>query len=206
MRVYENIKLVESKKQVAKSTEIISQKKLRKLSFIFVCVLSFGVLGFSLSSLSLSREVKTITASWSPNIADLGKLKFVYQDDIETDKEALSSVEGMSMPFENSFAEEVSQGVFLINGLGGVIVKSCLDGKVSKIVEDEGTKTISVSHGKNLVSVYELLDTVGVKVGDGVKKNTPLGVSNSSILRFKMLYKGKVLAGLTVKDGELTFM
>ena len=111
----------------------------------------------------------------------------------------------MQMPFENTFVREQSEGVFLVNGLGGIIVKACLDGKVVK-VEGETDKKVYVSHGKNLVSVYSSLNNVGVKEGDKVNKNTPLGVSLSSIISFQMLYKNKPIAGLTVKDGEMQFL
>lgn len=205
MRVYENIKLIESKKAESKNGIVFTHKKLRKLSFVLVCFLSLGIMGLSLSDLNLAKEVKCITASWSPNISDLGKLKFV-SGEIETEKEVLSNIENMSMPFESSYVEEVSSGVFLVNGLGGVVVKCCLDGKVTKIDIVGDLKSVHVSHGKSLVSVYELLDNVGVNVGDKVKKNTPLGVSFSSVVQFKMLYKNKLLAGLSVKDGELTFL
>lgn len=206
MRVYKNIKLVNSKSTGSKNQVIFSQKKLRKLSFIFVCILSLGIMGFSLSSSGLSSEVKNITSSWSPNISDLGKLKFVYQDSLETDQEVFLQMEDMSMPFENTYAQEVDAGVFLVNGLGGVVVKACLAGKVTKIENNGNQKSVYVAHGKSLVSVYELLDNVGVKEGDGVEKNTPLGISMSSVVQFKILYKDKILTGLTVKDGELTFM
>ena len=206
MRVYKNIKLIDSKSNERKNQIVFSQKKLRKLSFIFVCVLSLGIMGFSLSSLGVSREVKNITASWVPNISDLGKLKFVYQDKLETEQEVFAKIEDMSMPFDNTYSQEVGAGTFLVNGLGSVVVKSCLDGKVTKIETSGGKKSVYVSHGKNLVSVYDFIDNVGVKKGDSVEKNTPIGVSLSSVVQFKMLYKNKILAGLTVKDGELSFM
>lgn len=204
MRVYKNIKVMESKSE-AKNNFVMNQKRLRSFSVIFICLLTFAISGIGLSSLNLSREIKSITASWSPNIADLGKLKFVNNDEVGY-TQTLASIDEMRMPFENNFVEEVSSGVFLVNGLGGVVVKSCLDGKVSKVDENDGTKTVTLLHGKSLVSVYELLDNVGVKVGDKIEKNTPLGVSYSSVIRLKLLYKNKVLAGLEVKDGVLTFM
>ena len=56
------------------------------------------------------------------------------------------------------------------------------------------------------MSIYGNIDTVGVKEGDKVDKNTPIGVSQSSVINFKILYKNKTLAGLSVKDGEMVFL
>ena len=76
--------------------------------------------------------------------------------------------------------------------------------KVTKIEVGE-QKTIHVSHGKGLVSVYEDIDTLGVKVGDVVKKNSPIGVSYSSTINFKILFRNKIITGLKAQDGEMTF-
>ena len=207
MKVYKNIQTIESKNTKTGSGVVVSYKKLKMFSFLFVCILSFGILGFSLSSLNLSEEVKNITASWSPNIADLGKLKFVInQDGFKTEEEVLMSATEMAMPFDNNFVTEVETGVFLVNGLGSVVVKACLEGKVTKIENFGEHKTVYLSHGKGLTSVYEKMETVGVKEGAHVEKNTPIGVSLSSVIQLKLLYKNKTLVGLTVKDGELSFM
>jgi len=180
---------------------VLPKRKLHVFSLILLCFFSFGILGFSVNNLSVKNEVKTITSSWAPNINGLGKIKYVNSEQ----EEVFSHVMGMQMPFKNTFVRELNNGVFLVNGLGGVVVKACLEGKVIKV---EGTteKTVRVSHGKNLVSVYSCLNNVGVKVGDGVTKNTPLGVSLTSTISFQMLYKNKPIAGLTVKDGEMQFL
>lgn len=208
MFVYKNINKLESKNiEVEKKNELIlSRGKLNNLSFLLICFLSFGMLGFSSSLLNLSQEVRQITSSWTPNISDLGKLKFVINQGVETDLEVFSSIDSLAMPFENNYVTEVEDGVFMVNGLGGMIVKSCLDGTVSKVESKEASKTVWISHGKGLTSVYEYIDSVGVKVGDRVKKNTPIGVSTLSVIQFKVLFRDKVVAGLTVKDGEMTFM
>jgi len=203
MSFYKNIKCVSEKNVKAEKSQIISQKNLRFFSLFFICVVTMGIFGVSLSNLGISTEVKYITSSWSPNITDLGKLKFVT---METDEEVMMSVSAMAMPFENAFISEDEVGMFSVNGLGGIIVKCCLAGRVNKIEQNGETKTIYISHSKGLVSVYDNIDTVGVKENDRVEKNTPLGVSLSSKIGFKVLYKNKMLAGLTVKNGELTFM
>ena len=205
MRVYKNVVKVEVK-NIQNNKCLVSLKKLRIISLFFICILSFGVMGFSLSTTGLSKEVKYITSSWAPNISGLGKLKYVDNSKIESDIEAFLTAESMSMPFENNYATEVEDGVFLVNGLGGIVVRCCLAGKVIKIENDNIKKSVYVSHGKGLVSVYENLDNIGVEVGDAVEKNTAIGVSESSLVQFKMLYKNKVLAGLSIKNGEIVFL
>ena len=203
--MYKSIEKVESGSVSAKQIQItFSYKKLKMFSFVFMCVLSLGVMGVSLSSLNISAEVKNITSTWSPNVSDLGKLKYVTSEG-EGELEVLSSVSEMAMPFENSYTIEVSSGVFMVDGLGSVVVKSCMDGKVTKVEGDGALKSIQITHGKGLVSVYELLDTVGVKVGDGVKKNQAIGISMSSSIKLKILFNNKIVAGLTVKDGDMIF-
>lgn len=202
MEVYKNVKLMkEIKRQEEKC--VVTKKKLHIFSLFFICLLSFGTLGISAEKLNISREVKNITSSWAPNITDLGKLKFVINQ--ESTDDVFSHVSNMVLPFENTFVSEESVGVFKVNGLGGLVVKACLDGKVTKI-EGELKKSVYISHGKGLVSVYEEIDTLGVKEGDSVKKNSPLGVSDNSIINFKILYRNKTMTGLTIRDGELTFL
>lgn len=202
MSIYKNVKIKQNKKMHDKS-QVVSKKSLHLLSTFFILFITLGLFGFSLRHLSLSNEIRNITSSWAPNIQGLGKLKFVINQD-ELEEDVFSSLELMAMPFENSNSKEMEQGVFLINGLGSLLVKSCMGGKVIK-VDGEAKKTVHVSHGKGLVSVYSGIDMLGVKVNDKVEKNTPLGVSESSEISFKVLYKNKPMAGLTVKDGELTF-
>ena len=181
----------------------VSKRKLHLFSLFFVCMLSFGTLGVSLSKLNISQDVKGIVNSWVPKVSDLGKLKFVTNQSGEED--VFSHVSYLAMPFENNYFQEETKGVFLVNGLGGMVVKSCLDGKVTKI-EGETTKTIYLSHGKGLSSVYSNIDILGVKEGDSVEKNTPLGVSLNSVINFQILFRNKTIGGLVAKDGELSFM
>ena len=203
MRAYKEISEVKSEGKGAESPVVV-KRKLHIFSSIFIMLISFSCLGISLSSTSLAREVRQITSYWSPNIADLGKLKFVSGDEARED--VMSQVAEFAMPFETSLVTEVDAGVFEVNGLGGMLVHACLKGRVEKIENNGEYKTITLSHGNNLKTTYSYIDTLGVKEGDGVEKNTPLGVSLSSKIMFKVLYKNKVLAGLTVNNGEFSFM
>ncbi len=204
MQIYKNIKNVKSSGTASKNVVIFSGKKLKLFSCVFVCVLSFAIMGFSLSDFSLSAEIRQITSYWSPNLEGLGKLKFVSND--ETIEEAMASIYELALPFDNTYFSEVSAGEFEANGLGSVVVKCCLPGKVTKVETENNLRTVYISHKRGLVSVYSNLDNVGVKEGDKVEKNHAIGVSLQSKIHFKVLFKNKLLAGLTVKNGELTFM
>ncbi len=199
--MFKNVKQIHNKTEQTHKDRVVTKRKLHIFSLLFLCIVTSGLLGFSISDTNLAKEVKNITSSWAPNITDLGKLKFVNKHEEE---EVFANVENMNMPFDNTYVTESDNG-FLVNGLGGLVVKSCLEGKVTKIEVGE-QKTVHISHGKGLMSIYGNIDTVGVKEGDKVDKNTPIGVSQSSVINFKILYKNKTLAGLSVKDGEMVFL
>lgn len=205
MRDYKNIKEMNVKNGDVNNSVILPKKKLNIFSLLLISILTLGGISSIMAGSSFSHEVKNITSCWTPNLESLGKLKFVTNYD-ESEVEVSAQIYDMSMPFNNVYMTEIETGVFMANGLGGVVVKACLDGSITKVENVNNKKTIYISHGKGLTSVYDMLDNVGVKEGDVVKKNSPLGVSLSSIIQFKVLYKNKILTGLTVKDGELTFM
>lgn len=202
---YKNIAHSDSGKVKSNSGVVLSQRKLRLFSMLFCLILSLSVFGIS-PILGVGDEVRRITASWQPNISEIGKLKFVTKTDKQTELEVMANISQMDMPFEYSYVEQASSEMFLINGLGATIVKSCLAGTVEKISESENKKSVTIAHGKGLTSVYKNLDSLGVKEGDSVDKNTPIGIANNSQIYFQVLYKSKVVAGLKVENGELTFL
>lgn len=204
MSGFKDVSSLKTEKTISKQKTVMKSKSLWKLSNLFCVLISFSLLGISFSFFGFSDEIKQITSSWSPNLQDIGKLKFVSGEETETEKEVSLLVSQMGMPFNNYYVTAGTDG-FVVSGLGSLIVKSCLNGKVKKIESNGLLKNVSISHGKGLVTVYENLDLVGVKEGDLVKKNTPIGVSDNSEIGFKILIKGKVLAGLKVKDGEMFF-
>ena len=206
MRTFKNIKELQNVKTSKHQSVVFSSKRLKIFGSLFCILLTLGMFGFSLSNLGFSDEVRRITSSWAPNLQDIGKLKFVSKEDFKTESEALTYVSEMAMPFSNCYVSlDENEGAFVVNGLGSLVVKSCMDGRVSKIQSSENKKTITLSHGRGLTSVYECIDNVCVQEGDSVKKNMPIGISLSSCIMLKVKLGGKLLAGLTVKDGEMTF-
>ena len=206
MRAYKNIKKSESIKTTQITNKVIvTYKKLKVISFIFCFVLSLNILGLSYDGFGISQQIRRLTASWTPNLTDLGKLKFVNTDE-EYDIEVFSEIEDFSMPFENVFVTETSAGEFNVNGLGSMVVKCCFDGKVEKVDFIDGKKSVTIQHKRGLKSVYEKLDNVGVKVGDAVKKNSAIGISESSSIMFKIYFRNKLLTGLSFENGEMVFL
>ena len=202
MFIYNKENKIEKVKKQAESV-VIPKRKLHLVSLFFVFILSLGTIGVSVSNIGVLSEVKHITSSWQPNVQDLGKLKFVVKQ--ETYEDVFLEVSQMEIPFESAYFEKISEETFLVNGLGGMIVKACLEGKVSKI-EMGDKKTVYISHGKGLTTVYSDIDTLGVKEGDKVEKNTPIGVSLNSVISFKLLFRNKPIGGIVVKDGEMQFL
>ena len=206
MRAFKNIKISENTDNEQKGTGVVmTYRKLKIISSLFCLLLIFNVMGVSFQSLGLSSEIKRLTASWTPNLTDIGKLKFVNTDS-EFDAMVISEIEDFCLPFENVFVTETSAGEFNVKGLGSMVVKSCFDGKVEKIEVVDDKRKVTVQHKRGLKSVYEGLDNVGVKEGDLVKKNTAIGISESSEIVFKIYFRSKLITGLTFKDGEMVFL
>lgn len=203
MREYKNIKLVEGEK-VEKLAATLPRRNLNAFAWLFLILVSLGTVGISVSNFGFADEIKQISSYWAPNLEDIGKLKFVNKDEA-SEKEASLIVSEMAMPFNSTYVTEGEEGCFVVNGLGSLVVKSCLDGKVKTVTNNGGKKSITISHGKGITSVYEDLDTVAVKEGESVKKNGAIGISYKSEIVLKVLLGGKLIAGLTVKDGEMTF-
>ncbi len=203
MRAYKNIALAEGQAK-RQGGVIVKRKNLHIFSMLLIFLVTLSCFGLSLSSLKIAREVRHITSYWAPNLTGLGKLKFVGSDELTSEAAAL--VEDFALPFKNSLVTGQSDGSFVVNGLGGVIVKACLDGKVTKIEREGTNKTVTLSHAYNLKTVYEGITTLGVKEGDGVSKNTPLGTSESSQITFKILYKNKLMGGIIFDGNEFSFV
>ena len=206
MRAYKNIKISETTNIKQNSdVVVVTYRKLKLISSLFCLFLIFNIMGISLQGLGISNEIRRLTSSWTPNLTDIGKLKFVNSDN-EFDEMVVSEIEEFAMPFENVFVTEVSAGEFNVSGLGGMVVKCCFDGKVEKIENENGKRKVTISHKRGLKSVYEGLDNIGVKEGDTVKKNSAIGISETSQITFKIYFRNKLITGLTFKDGDMIFI
>ena len=80
-------------------------------------------------------------------------------------------------------------------------VVSIYDGTVTKVEDNElAGKTVEVKHDGNIISVYQSLGEVKVKVGDTVKQGDIIATSGqnkittdtSNALHFEVFYKGEV--------------
>lgn len=81
-------------------------------------------------------------------------------------------------------------------------VVSILDGTVTEVVEDEVMgKTIKITHNNDLVSVYQSMGTIDIKVNDSVTQGMIIGKSGTNNissdlgnhLHFELYHKGSVV-------------
>ena len=81
-------------------------------------------------------------------------------------------------------------------------IVSVLDGNVTSITKDDILgNVVEITHSNDLITIYQTLGEVNVKVGDHVKKNDKIGISGNvnidqgykNSLLFEVNYKGKVI-------------
>lgn len=76
---------------------------------------------------------------------------------------------------------------------------SILDGKVTKIYENDFLgKIVEITHKNNLISVYQMLSEVNVKVDQNVKQGDIVGKSGTS----KLILEGNNMHFEIIKDGK----
>ena len=136
---------------------------------------------------------------------DLGRIKFVDNSDYE--EEAFGFAIDFGVPFVCSVGQNYGE-TFVFKSGGEITIKCAADGVVEDvIISSDGnfTKTVIVSHPNKIKSEYYMLDTVAVKKGDRVQKNTVLGLNQNGEVGLKFTYNGKTIRGLKIVDGELVF-
>ena len=211
----------ESKSQQGMSCDKIykqgnnKKKKIKMFSFsslafcVFLFVITFlSVQAFMFPSSGLGKQVSDVVEKlFEPK--DLGKIKFTNGTNIESEMEkaAFSSLSGFDMPFVACEAKNIGD-VFLLTSAGEITVKCAMDGVVESIETNPVTfkKTITVAHEHGLKSIYSMLDTASVKVGDRVQKNTILGITFTHEIGFLINWNNKVIKGLEIVDGQLSFV
>lgn len=171
------------------------------LFLIIFCFTSFSIV--SLIENSFGYSIKNIVASWSPNV-DIGKLKFVDNQNGETSQVVSLFNIDYCLPFENSTLSEGENGSIKVYGNGECLVRACYNSKVVKIDNNETKRNITFDCGFNIKIVYSGLDNVGVKVNQNVKKGENIGVSNSSLITVSFLYKGNPYTKVKVENGKLS--
>lgn len=112
-----------------------------------------------------------------------------------------SSQEGSIIYYGNTYMQ--NSGVdYGISGGTEFEVISILDGTVMEVVDDEVMgKTVKIKHSNDLISVYQSMGSIDVKVDDVVTQGTIIGKSGTSNvstdlgnhLHFELYYKGSVV-------------
>ena len=101
--------------------------------------------------------------------------------------------------YKNTYMQ--NSGVLYTNENSFDIV-SVLDGNVTSITKDDILgNVVEITHSNDLITIYQTLGEVNVKVGDHVKKNDKIGISGNvnidqgykNSLLFEVNYKGKVI-------------
>ena len=122
----------------------------------------------------------------------IGKYYYDYEGQKEEQEKSLIYYENTYM--QNSGVDYISNSVF--------DVVSILDGEVISFEADETLgNVIQIKHEKDLISIYQGIEEVGVKKGDKVNQGQILGTSSTSklnpeynsSLHFEIYYKGEIM-------------
>lgn len=135
---------------------------------------------------------KVLIKPYTLSDVQIGKNYYNYKDSSDKQQKAIIFYENSYI--QNSGVDYVSKNVF--------DVISIYDGVVEKVEDNDIVgKTVEVKHDNNVISVYQSLGEVSVKVGDSVKSGMILGKSgkskiNSDLgnhLHFEIYVNGEVL-------------
>ena len=178
------------------------------LAFLFMLFCFGSLFMFTASSSEMGMHVRQVAQKlFEPR--DLGKIKFASGElhEEETDSEAMSMIASFGLPFVFCVSKNLGE-VFLVTSAGEITVKCALGGVVEKIETNNSSflKTVTVNHGAGLKTIYSMLDNVAVKVGDKVEQNTILGISLNGEIGFVVNFKNKIVKGLEIVDGQLSFV
>lgn len=173
-----------------------SEKKesgiLKKMVFqLFACAYIFAVLYLFCNIPTMSVISKSVKSIVSYNISffgndteKIGEFKFgdiIREDSKYTDTSPLI----FSKPLETVSIDFLGECVIL-NCEDNPLVYSCEAGEIIHITRDNNAAIIEIRHRNNTVSRYEGLKYVGVKVGQNVIKDFPIGILNGEELSFRL--------------------
>lgn len=188
-----------------KNNPLVSKKKQVIFGWVFICVLFINLCGISIGTTNLSTYVKRIIASWAPNTENIGKIKFVSNENQDDFMEVISMIDvSFTMPFPAGVATQNEDGRIFINGNGDIMVVCCYNSTVSNIEIENTKKNVTFDCGFGIKVKYIGLDNVGVEVGNKLKKGDKVGTSMSSMIEVQVYYKDKIFDKIKVKNGKLS--
>ena len=119
------------------------------------------------------KEETVINRPYKDENVKILKNFYNFQDDEQTQENSIIYYESTYM--QNS---SVAYG-----GVDSFDVISILDGKVIKVTQDDLVgNVIEIEHENNIISVYQSVDNIKVKVNDQVKQGDVIATSGTSII------------------------
>lgn len=134
----------------------------------------------------------SISRPYTSDKVKVGRYFYDYKAEASSQEKSIVFYENTYM--QNTGIDYISDEVF--------DVISILPGKVSSIEKDEVLGNIvKISHEKDIITVYEGIDNVALKVGEEVKQNQLIGTSGASninsnyktSLHFEVYYKDTIV-------------
>lgn len=137
-------------------------------------------------------QVNSIIRPYRGEDVSIGRYFYDFEGEQSSQEKSIIFYENTYM--QNSGVDYVSDEVF--------DVISVLAGKVISVDTDEVLGNIvKIEHDKNIITTYQGIDKVALKVGDVVSQGTIVGVSGKSLvnsnyttsLHFEVNYKGELI-------------
>ena len=139
-----------------------------------------------------TNKTSMIIRPYNTDKVSIGRSFYDYKADASSQEKAIIFYENTYI--QNSGVDYISDEVF--------DVICVLDGKVVGVEESEVVGNIvKVEHDKDIISVYQGIDNVTLKVGDTVNQGSVIGKSGKSLvnsnypssLHFEVSYKGSFI-------------
>ena len=137
-------------------------------------------------------QVNSIIRPYRGEDVSIGRYFYDFEGEQSSQEKSIIFYENTYM--QNSGVDYVSDEVF--------DVISVLAGKVISVDTDEVLGNIvKIAHDKNIITTYQGIDKVALKVGDVISQGTIVGVSGKSLvnsnyttsLHFEVNYKGELI-------------
>ncbi|MEG2457622.1 MAG: M23 family metallopeptidase [Bacilli bacterium] len=147
---------------------------------------------FNNETIPVMNEATAIVKPYLSENVKIGKYFYDYEGDIKEQEGSLIYFESTYM--QNSGIDYISETVF--------DVVSVLDGEVTKVEKNPTLgNIIQIKHANNLITIYEGVANVTVKIGDKVTQGQVLSISGNSLvnsnyttsLHFEVYHKGEII-------------